>query len=175
MSASELYQRVILDHNRNPRNYGELTQFDYFARGFNPICGDRLTVFFSVENRGGNELQEIEAFRSHEILSQMRFISNSCALCRASASIMTEVLTGNPIGKCLNIFQDFMDFIQTEARDEVKEPIGDLKAFSEIYRFPARRKCVSLPWKTFVAALNQHHDVTTEESNYSDQGKGTIK
>lgn len=133
-SAAELYQSVILDHNRDPRGYGDVAGATHTADGFNPICGDKVTVTILVD--------------THNI-SDVGFTAQSCALCRASASVLMGSMRSMAVDDALVFINKFEDMISGRG-DAVS---GDAAAFAAIRDYPARAKCVSLPWKTFLSAL----------------------
>ena len=135
---SDLYQEVILDHNRRPRNYGVLESADRKAHGHNPLCGDRLTVFLKVDDGR---------------IGAIRFEGSGCAISKASASLMTEAVLGRSIDEALGIFDRFQAMVTAPIEVEPPETIGKLAALGGVREFPVRIKCASLPWHTFKAAL----------------------
>jgi nitrogen fixation NifU-like protein len=144
----ELYQSVILDHNRNPRGYGDLAGATHQAEGFNPICGDRVQI-------------QIEALSGE--IRDIRFTAQCCALCRASSSVLVELMTGRSVDIATALVGSFEGMIQGDAAS----PIEDLKAssaqaFFATKDFPARAKCVLLPWRTFMSALAGEKTISTE-------------
>ncbi|NUL82282.1 MAG: SUF system NifU family Fe-S cluster assembly protein [Armatimonadetes bacterium] len=141
----ELYQETILDHNRTPRNYGRLAEFNRRADGYNPLCGDRITVYAQVDG---------------ETLSAVGFESVGCAISKASASMMTEALKGKAISEVDQLFAIFHRLITT---GEDGEELGKLAAFGGISSYPTRVKCASLAWHALQAAIHdQTERVTTE-------------
>lgn len=136
----ELYQEVILDHSKRPRNFGELAGANRRAEGYNPLCGDRETVFIRLED---------------DLLKDVGFRGTGCAISTASASMMTEVLKGKTRGQAEALFERFHDLIT--GRDGESEPgateLGKLTVFSGVREFPIRVKCATLPWHTLRAAL----------------------
>ncbi len=136
MNINDLYQELIIDHSQHPRNQGELACPTGKAEGYNPLCGDQVTVFLTVEN---------------DIITKTTFKGTGCALSVASASLMTEILIGKPLAKALEIAENFK---RTMTADEAsKEPLGKLEALLGAKHFPARVKCVTLVWHTLTAAL----------------------
>ena len=133
-SATELYQEVVLAHNRDPRGYGELLEASRQGEGFNPICGDQINV---------------QIIMSDETIERVGFTARCCALCRASASVMTTVMSGLSMEAAEEKFKDFE--IRIQGRGARLD--GDAAAFAAIAQYPARAKCVILPWKTFFSAL----------------------
>jgi len=149
MDLKELYRDVILDHNRKPRNFGALPGADTSADGHNPLCGDRLTVYVNLD---GERIREV------------RFDGQGCAISVASASLMTEAVTGKDRGDVARLF-DAVHATLTGADPAAAAdaPLGKLAALSGVREFPARVKCASLCWHTLNAALaHEPAPVTTE-------------
>ncbi len=135
----ELYQEVILDHNKKPRNFGVLEDATQVAQGHNPLCGDNVTVYLHVE---GDTIQDIS------------FNGSGCAISKASASLMTSALKGKTVAEAETIFQSFRELVTgPEASEEVLEEMGKLAVFSGVRDYPARVKCASLAWHTVHNAL----------------------
>ena len=135
----ELYQEVILDHNKKPRNFGVLEDATQVAQGHNPLCGDNVTVYLHVE---GDTIQDI------------RFNGSGCAISKASASLMTGELKGKTVAEAETLFQSFHKLVTgPEASEEVLEEMGKLAVFSGVRDYPARVKCASLAWHTVHNAL----------------------
>ena len=135
----ELYQEVILDHNRNPRNSGELENANRFASGDNPLCGDKIRLFV-LENDG--------------VISDIRFSGVGCAISTASASLMTEAVKGKTLREALALFDAFHKMLTHEVDLLDLDPIlGKLAVFSGVREFPVRVKCATLSWHTVKAAL----------------------
>ena len=134
----DLYQETILDHGKNPRNFGKLDGANHQAQGHNPLCGDRLTVF--VKTEGGR-------------ISEVTFEGNGCAISMASASLMGETLRGMPVEEANEVFQDFHDLVTAETDGVPEEHLGKLVVFSGVREFPVRVKCATLAWHTLRAAL----------------------
>ena len=136
----ELYQQVILDHHRKPRNFGNLEKADRRAEGYNPLCGDRVNVEVKLADDG--------------TLDRIGFTGQGCAICTASASMMTETLQGRTVEDCEQLFQAFRDLVAgDEPPAEAPEELGKLAVFAGVREFPVRVKCATLPWHTFHAAL----------------------
>lgn len=136
----ELYQQVILDHHRKPRNFGNLENADRRAEGYNPLCGDRVNV--EVKLGEGGTLDEIG------------FTGEGCAICTASASMMTETLRGRSLEDCEDLFRAFRSLVAgQDPPTEASEDLGKLAVFAGVREFPVRVKCATLPWHTFHAAL----------------------
>jgi nitrogen fixation NifU-like protein len=145
---SELYQQVILDHNKKPRNFRKLDAANRHAEGHNPLCGDQLTVYMQVE---GDVVQDIS------------FEGSGCAISKASASMMTQSIKGKSRQEAEILFNEFHRMVTGEL-DQETEPhnLGRLTIFSGVREFPARVKCASLSWHTMHAALNNQEIVSTE-------------
>jgi nitrogen fixation NifU-like protein len=145
----DLYQELILDHTKRPRNFGRLETANCQADGYNPLCGDRVTVFLNVEN---------------DVVRDIRFQGSGCAISTASASMMTESLKGKTIGEAKTLFARFHELLtgQSEQLPDV-EALGKLAVFSGVKEFPIRVKCATLAWHTMNAALShQQQPVSTE-------------
>jgi nitrogen fixation NifU-like protein len=150
MSAlRELYQQVILDHNRNPKNFREMTDATGKIEGYNPLCGDHYTVFVRLD---GDRIADIS------------FTGAGCAISKASASVMSSVLRGKTREEAERLFQDFHGLVTgTRASAEEIERLGKLAAFAGVSEFPARVKCASLPWHTLHAVLDGRSQLITTE------------
>jgi nitrogen fixation protein NifU and related proteins len=146
---SDLYQEVILDHNRRPRNYGPLAGATREARGHNPLCGDRLTVFLKL---------------SGDAIEDIRFEGSGCAISKASASLMTEAVKGRTVAEALGIFQRFQAMI-TAPLDQAAgdESLGKLTVLAGVREFPVRIKCASLSWHTLKAAMAASSEIAVTE------------
>ncbi len=151
MTSRALYQEVILDHNRKPRNWGALPDATHHAEGVNPLCGDRLQL--SVRLAG----EDVEA---------IAFEGESCAICKASASMMTSVVKGKPRASAEQLIQEFRD-MATGKLDTEKEQhhLGRLTVFSGVRDLPTRVKCAILPWHTLHAAFNSLGMTSTESDD----------
>ena len=132
-----LYQEIIVDHNRRPRNFREIPDADRTANGDNPLCGDRLTVYVNV--RGG-------------VIRDIGFVGNGCAISTASASLMTEALLGKTEQEADALFEKFHDRIAGAGRG-AEGSLGKLEALAGVREFPARVKCATLAWHTVRTAL----------------------
>jgi nitrogen fixation NifU-like protein len=152
---SDLYQAVILDHNRRPRNLGPLDDASGQADGRNPMCGDQLTVWVKVDG---------------DTIADVRFVGQGCAISMASASLMTQAMKGKSLAAAETLFAQVHAIVLGEAPPPAGPggPLGSLAALSGVSRFPARVKCASLAWHTLRAALDDdaqataHPAVTTE-------------
>jgi nitrogen fixation protein NifU and related proteins len=145
---SELYQQVILDHNKKPRNFRRLEAPDASAEGFNPLCGDQLTVYLGMD-----------AGR----VSEVTFEGSGCAISKASASMMTQSVKGKTREEAEQLFREFHGMVTGEF-DETAGPnsLGRLTIFAGVRDYPARVKCASLPWHTLRAALDGRESASTE-------------
>ena len=151
MELNDLYRDVILDHNRQPRNFGALEPADASVEGFNPMCGDRLTLRLRL---AGDQISDI------------RFEGQGCAISTASASLMTEAVKGKSRGDALKLFERVHQLLTDDAAPPAEE-LGKLAALSGVREFPARVKCASLCWHTLASALRSSNPqvlpaVTTE-------------
>ncbi|HYW32495.1 MAG TPA: SUF system NifU family Fe-S cluster assembly protein [Gemmatimonas sp.] len=134
---TDLYQSVILDHNRKPRNFGPLEGANRHADGKNPLCGDTVTVELQVED---------------DRISDVKFTGQGCAISKASASLMTAAVKGKSRSEAEALFGRFHAMVLGQA-EGTKEELGQLVVFSGVSRFPVRVKCASLAWHTLKAAL----------------------
>lgn len=144
----ELYQEVILDHNKNPRNYHTMPDATHSAEGDNPLCGDHYHVYLKVKDG---------------VVEDVSFEGEGCAISKASASLMSTVLKGKTIEEAEKLFTSFHDLVTTDVEPDL-ESLGKLAVFSGVRDFPIRVKCASLSWHTMHAALQtQTATVTTEK------------
>ena len=141
MSAlRDLYQQVILDHNRNPKNFRVMQDATGSIEGYNPLCGDHYTIYVRMEG---------------DVIADISFTGAGCAISKASASVMSSMLKGKTLGEAEGMFRDFHGLVTgVHASDEGMERLGKLAAFAGVSEFPARVKCASLPWHTLHAALD---------------------
>jgi nitrogen fixation NifU-like protein len=145
---SDLYQEVILDHNRRPRNYGTLPDATGVAQGHNPLCGDRLSLYVKVD--GGR-------------IAGIAFEGSGCAISKASASLMTDAVKGGSIDDALALFERVHAMLTTPPGQDVDSAaVGKLAVLSGVREFPVRVKCASLAWHTLRAALAGQTITTTE-------------
>ena len=143
----ELYQEVIFDHNRNPRNFGRPPHFDRSSEGFNPLCGDRLTLYIVFGEDGR--------------VAKAAFEGQGCAISTASASLMTESLKGKTRDEALKLLEKFHDLLTTDVA--AAKDLGKLVVFCGVRDYPGRVKCATLAWHTLKSALdNDGEPVTTE-------------
>lgn len=134
----ELYQEIILDHNKRPRNYGSLAGATHRAEGYNPLCGDRIEVFLVIKDG---------------CIQAIQFEAASCAICKASASMMAHALTEKTLGFAEEVAEEVARILKTDTQEISLETCGELAALAGVRKFPARIKCASLPWHTYQAAL----------------------
>ncbi len=145
----ELYQEVILDHNRNPRNFRVMEHPTASVEGYNPLCGDHYTVYLKME---GDRIADVS------------FQGAGCAISKASASVMSQILKGKTRAEAEKLFETFHTLVTGKREDMGSiEEVGRLAAFAGVREFPARVKCASLAWHTLKAALEGGaKNVTTE-------------
>lgn len=144
----DLYQQVILDHNKNPRNFHEMPEATAVVDGYNPLCGDHYTVFVKTDG---------------ETILDISFTGSGCAISKASASVMSSTLKGKSKGEADRLFDTFHRLVTGDASGLSAADLGRLAAFSGVSEFPARVKCASLPWHTLRSALEgKGEKVTTE-------------
>jgi len=142
---NDLYQEVILDHNRRPRNYGPLPDATHTAKGHNPLCGDKLTLALKIEG---------------DRITGVAFEGSGCAISKASASILTESLKGKTKAEVKSLFDKVHDIVLTGNMDG---DVGKLAALAGVHKFPARVKCAILPWHAALAAVEgRGESVSTE-------------
>jgi nitrogen fixation NifU-like protein len=145
---SELYQQVILDHNKKPRNFRKLEGANRSAEGFNPLCGDQLSVYMLLEEG---------------VVKDLSFVGTGCAISKASASMMTQALKGKTREEARVLFDEFHRMVTGELDEEAEtNHLGRLKIFAGVRDYPARVKCASLSWHTMHAALEGEEAATTE-------------
>jgi nitrogen fixation NifU-like protein len=133
----DLYQEVILDHNRRPRNFGRLDDANRHAEGYNPLCGDRIDLTLRVED---------------DRVQAIAFEGSGCAISTASASLMTEALQGRTVDEARELFRSFHDLLTTDGENDL-ERLGKLAAFAGVREFPIRIKCATLAWHALQSAL----------------------
>lgn len=146
----ELYQEVILDHSRKPRNFREMEGATGKAEGFNPLCGDKVTIFVTME---GDQVVDIS------------FQGNGCAISTASASVMTERLKGKTADEVEAIFKSFHNMVTGQPAEvtEATPEIGKLAIFKGVWEFPIRVKCATLAWHTLRAAMSGKSETISTE------------
>jgi nitrogen fixation NifU-like protein len=145
---SDLYQEVILEHNKNPRNFREILDASKKALGNNPLCGDVLQIFVAMDG---------------DKISDVAFKGSGCAISKASASMMTQAVKGRTSEEAGELFDEFTRMVRGEMDEEADENhLGRLRVFAGVREFPARVKCASLSWHTLNAALHGDESVSTE-------------
>lgn len=146
---SGLYQEVILDHNKRPRNFRKIEGASHEAQGYNPLCGDKVTLYLKLD---GDRITDIS------------FQGSGCAISTASASILTEALKGKTRTEAETLFELFHNLVTGKGQGNGTGPqLGKLVVFSGVFEFPARVKCASLAWHTLRSALSGTHETTTTE------------
>lgn len=147
---NELYQQVILDHNRKPRNFREIENPSYSCHGINPLCGDDIMVFLDVDDQ--------------EVIQDVSFTGSGCAISKASSSLMTTNLKGKKVDEARVIFDEFHKMVLGEMDPEQQEHhLGKLTLFMGIREYPSRTKCASLAWHTMIGALDKKAEgISTE-------------
>jgi nitrogen fixation NifU-like protein len=146
----ELYQEVILDHSRRPRHFREMPEASHHADGHNPLCGDRITVYLLLEG---------------DVIRDISFQGAGCSISTASASMMTDALTGKTVDEAKALFERFHELVTSDpshATATATAEMGKLAAFSGVSEFPMRVKCASLSWHTMKAALEGSAGASTE-------------
>ncbi len=147
--SQELYQEIVMDHNRRPRNFGSMTDSTATSEGFNPLCGDQITLFLKV---------------SEDIVEDISFEGVGCAISKSSASMMTEGVKGKSVEEALTVFQAFREMITAKSDgSKDSEILGDLEILKGVAQYPTRIKCATLSWHTLQAALQgTESDISTE-------------
>ena len=143
----DLYQEIIVDHNKSPRNFGKLEDADTTIEGFNPLCGDRLTLYLKTSNG---------------VIDDIRFDGSGCAISVASASLMTEAMKGKTVAEAEKIFEQFHDLITGDEEVDL-ESLGKLAALAGVKEYPSRIKCATLCWHTLNSALKGNHQPVSTE------------
>src|SRR5438128_6281223 len=146
MEIEELYQEVILDHSRRPRNFGELPDAAVLVHGDNPACGDEIHLAVKFDGNGG--------------LEDIKFTGHGCAISQASASLMTMKLKGRSRDETMSMLRAFHDLVTTETNDAPKA-LGDLRVMKGVRKFPQRVKCAMLAWRAVEQALQQNTGEST--------------
>lgn len=143
----ELYQEIIIDHNRNPRNYHDMACATHHAQGFNPLCGDKLTLYMQIQDN---------------VIKDISFIGCGCAISQASASLMTEALKGKTVEEAKDMFHRFHHML-TENEDVSTTGLDKLTVLAGVRNFPARVKCATLAWHAFDTALKKEAESVSTE------------
>ena len=145
MELRELYQEIILDHGKNPRNKGRCKEFNYDAKGHNPLCGDKVHIFLKL-----NSEQQVE---------NLSFEGEGCAISLASASILTDIIKGKELNLAKKITENFLDMVKNEVKISINSLSDDQKttimSLSGVKQFPMRVKCATMAWHTFTSALKE--------------------
>ncbi len=144
----DLYQEVILDHNRSPRNFGQLEDADGRAVGHNPLCGDRLAIAVKIVDG---------------VVTDLRFDGSGCAISKASASLMTEAIKGKTVDEFHRLFERFHGLVTDQNASADDATLGKLAVFAGVRDYPARVKCAILAWHTLKSAFNESHEVVSTE------------
>lgn len=143
----DLYQEVIFDHNRNPRHFGKVEDANRCAKGFNPLCGDKMTLYMKIDDTGR--------------IADVSFEGSGCAISVASASLMTDVLVGKSITEAEALFEKFHGMMMNDM--DSGEQLGKLQALSGVKGFPSRIKCATLAWHALHAALKDQGKIVSTE------------
>jgi nitrogen fixation NifU-like protein len=145
----ELYQSVILDHNKKPRNFGALDGANRSAHGYNPLCGDKVRVTLNLVD---------------DVVTDVRFEGSGCAISTASASLMTQAVKSKPVEEVLRLFDGFHALVTANATEEVDATeFGKLAVFAGVREFPVRVKCATLAWHTLRNAIEGAHETAKTE------------
>ena len=149
----DLYQQLILDHNKSPRNRRRLECPSQTSEGYNPLCGDRITL---------------DLLLNGDVIEDIAFEGAGCAISTAAASLMTQALKGRPFDEAVALFAKYHRLVaeadgETTGDDDGEPKLGKLKAFAGVRQYPARVKCATLAWHTLRAALEDRHDVVSTE------------
>ena len=145
---TDLYQEVILEHSRHPKNFGLAQDANRQARGNNPLCGDRVSVYLSVDG---------------DHITDAHFEARGCAISIASASMMTEMIKGKTVDEANSLFERFRSLVTSDANGPADEDLAELESLSGVRAFPTRIKCATLAWHAMTAALDgTDEDVKTE-------------
>ncbi len=145
----DLYQEIILDHNRRPRNFGAVAEANHSAEGYNPLCGDKITLELRIEDGK---------------IVDVGFEGEGCAISTASASVMTEALKGKSVEQAEKLFEDMIELLTGDPTEEASPSpeMGKLAVFAGVREYPVRVKCATLAWHTLMAALQSEETASTE-------------
>jgi nitrogen fixation NifU-like protein len=144
--VDDLYQEIIIDHSKRPRNCHAMDDANREAEGYNPLCGDKLKLYLKLEN---------------DVVKDVSFVGSGCAISTASASLMTESLKGKTRPEALRLLEQFHELLTTDT--PVSKELGKLVVFCGVREYPARVKCATLAWHTLKSALNDAEEVTSTE------------
>ena len=145
---SELYQVILLEHNSKPRNYRKVEDANHTADGYNPLCGDQITLYLKVED---------------DVITDVGFQGVGCAISRASASMMTQSIKGQSVAKATEVFDEFRKMLTEPGAELDYDELGDLETLAGVSEFPTRIKCAILAWHTLRAALDGKGESATTE------------
>jgi nitrogen fixation NifU-like protein len=143
MDLGALYEEVILDHNRSPRNWGELPDATRRIQGTNPLCGDRLTLTLRLDG---------------DLVSDVRFVGEGCAISKASASMMTQAVKGKTRDEVETLFRGFHDLVTGKSGAVPDPSLGSLRAFAGVARFPTRVKCATMAWHALKEGIERREE-----------------
>lgn len=143
---TDLYQQVILDHSRSPRNFHAMDDANRRAQGHNPVCGDNITLFLKLDD---------------DVIEDISFQGSGCAISKASSSILTDALKGRSKGEVKALFEKVREMVTTGKAPE--GDFGKLAVFAGVHKFPARVKCAILPWHAVISAINGEDGAVTTE------------
>ena len=145
MDLKELYQDIILEHGKSPRNFGKCEKHTHQAKGYNPLCGDKVHIFLKL-----NSEQQVE---------NLSFEGEGCAISLASASILTDIIKGKELNLAKKITENFLDMVKNEVKISINSLSDDQKttimSLSGVKQFPMRVKCATMAWHTFTSALKE--------------------
>ncbi|MDR0755700.1 MAG: SUF system NifU family Fe-S cluster assembly protein [Puniceicoccales bacterium] len=141
MSLQDIYQEILLAHNRNPNHFESMPDATHQAYGSNPLCGDEVTIFVKIEN---------------EVVKAVSFTGEGCAICKASSSLMTDTLCGLSLSNAIGKTQQFIQLL-SDTSTPIPNDLGELEALLGVRKFPARLKCATLAWHTFLKAMTDEH------------------
>ncbi len=144
----ELYQEILLEHNSKPRNFRRLEEATQTAEGYNPLCGDRITLYLNVDDG---------------VIADVAFQGSGCAISRASASMLTQSIKGQSVARAEEIFGAFHQMLTEPGLELDYDTLGDLETLSGVVEFPTRIKCAVLAWHTLRAALEERGETATTE------------
>ncbi len=152
MDLEELYQDVILDHSRRPRNFGEMPDADFHIHGDNPMCGDEVTLHVK--------------FSAADLVEKVGFTGNGCSICMSSASMLTQKIKRRPRAEAAELSRAFQDLLTAPSEPEPDKRLGDLTLLRGVRKFPQRVKCATLAWHALDQALAKP---TAKETNFSEE------
>ena len=148
-TQDELYQQVILEHNKKPKNYGSLEHPSHHSQGHNPLCGDQIDLYLKIDE--------------NNVVKEVLFKGHGCAISKASASMMTVATKGKSVQECRDIIDQFILLVKGEKYSDL-DALGKLKIFKGIWKYPSRVKCAVLAWHAFLGAVENEKTVSTESS-----------